>query len=86
MRLQEHHMPHMKGMELGKRYHIHAEIEPTELSTGESEYGYEGVIGPGGSKTEKPPMTGRFKVHTIHSMDQKATKGKKPSAKSARYE
>lgn len=76
MRLTEHHMPHMNGMELGKRYHVAMEIEPTELSTGESEYG--DMMDMAG-KPVKQPMRGTFKVHAI----SEKSKGTKP--KSGRY-
>lgn len=71
MRLEEYHMPKMKGMELGKKYQVHMEIEPTELSTGENEYSEGMYMAPGGKmeKAPKLPMTGRFKVHSIKSMD-----------------
>lgn len=80
MRLTEHHMPHMKGMELGKRYHVKMEIEPTELSTGDSEYGE--MIGPDG-KSEKPPMRGSFKVHSI--VEHKPAKGMPAKKAQGRY-
>lgn len=83
IRLSEYHMPHMKGMELGKRYHIHVEVEPTELSTGESEYP-EYSMGMNG-KPAPQPMRGTFKVHSISEMPG-SPKGKKGSGKSARYE
>lgn len=74
IRLTEHHMPHMKGMELGKKYHISATIEPTELSTGESEYS--GMMyGPDG-KEHKEPMHGTFKVHEIQHLVTTTKKGK----------
>lgn len=68
IRLTEHHMPHMKGMELGKKYHISATIEPTELSTGESEYS--GLMKGMDGKEQKEPMRGTFKVHEIHHLDK----------------
>lgn len=94
MNLQEHQMPHMKGMELGKRYHVHMEIEPTELSTGENEYNNGKMVEYGGigekPKETKAPMTGRFKVHMISHLDSapKVTKSKGAKGKggpNARY-
>jgi hypothetical protein len=73
MRLQEHHLPAMKGMELGKRYHVQMEIEPHELSTGESEYDMP-TMSMDGKKIPKAPMTGRFKVHSITAVDGKESK------------
>ncbi len=90
MNLQEHQMPHMKGMELGKRYHVHMEIEPTELSTGENEWnGGKQVeyMGMDKKKESKAPMTGKFKVHMITHLDSAPTKktSKGKSGPSARY-
>ncbi len=88
MNLQEHQMPHMKGMELGKRYHVTMEIEPTELSTGENEYnnGMHVEYAPSDMKPKqtKAPMTGRFKVHSI-SMSDMPKKSKGKSGPNARY-
>lgn len=64
MHLTQDHLPEMKGLKLGQRYKVEAEIEPHELATGENEYGGDMIAGPG-QKPQKPPMRGRFKVHSI---------------------
>jgi len=88
MNLQEHQMPHMKGMELGKRYHVQMEIEPTELSTGENEWnnGKTSEYEPGMEKAtvSAAPMTGKFKVHSIKHVDSKPVK-KSTGAATGRY-
>ncbi|MDE1944819.1 MAG: hypothetical protein KGI03_00905 [Patescibacteria group bacterium] len=87
IRLTEHNSPHIKGMELGKRYHLSVEVEPVELSTGENEYS-DMPMGANGEKAPKPPMHGRFKVHSIDmaSSAAKPRKGGKSAAKEAKEE
>lgn len=88
MSLQEHHMPAMKDMALGKKYTITAVIEPHELGDGENEYGGEMMLGMGGKmqKPEKPPMRGRFEVHSIEMSEGASKKAPKEKAgKSGRY-
>lgn len=65
MHLQGHHLPGMQQMELGKKYDVHAVIEPTELSTGQDEY-----LMPDENATPR----GRFRIHSITKLDSAPTK------------
>lgn len=75
MHLQGHQLSGLTKMELGKQYHVHAVVEPVEISSGHDEYMMD---------SEKPTPRGRFKIHSITKLD--SAPGKKGAkAKNGRY-